>query len=178
MPGNGLAFAAHHLRHRAESSGWAARSHPFISGILASVNRRFRPRSAAVEPRREVITFRAATGWAVPMSGRVEDRVAVEIDAKLRGAQVDAKRVSIHPDISIKDGSRWFHAAPTGLAAEHCYRIVKCGVVRAKDKSQSTHCSCFSQKRWWRRRRPDTCIGSARSQATPRSAVRIGSSCK
>jgi hypothetical protein len=49
MPANGLAFAAPHLRYRSVSSNEAARSHPFISGIIASVSRSFRPRSAAGE---------------------------------------------------------------------------------------------------------------------------------
>jgi hypothetical protein len=51
MPANGLAFAAPHLRYRSVSSNEAARSHPFISGIIASVSRSFRPRSAAVNLR-------------------------------------------------------------------------------------------------------------------------------
>ena len=100
MPANGLAFAVPHPRHRSVSSNEAARPHPFISGIVALGSRRFRPHPAAVEPRFEGVEFGASTRWAVPVPSRVENRVAVELHAERRGAQIDAERFSfdIHPD--------------------------------------------------------------------------------
>src|SRR5260370_5615524 len=57
-------------------------------------------RAIAVEPRLERIEFDAAARRAVPISGRVEDRIAVELHAELRGAQIDAEGVSleVHPN--------------------------------------------------------------------------------
>jgi hypothetical protein len=118
-PAHGLPFAAHRLRHRPVSSNEAARSHPFISGIAAPGSRRFRPHPAAVEPRFEGIEFDTSTRWAVAVPSGVEDRVAVELHAELRGAQIDAERVSfdIHTDFSSR--AKCFCPLPTGPTADN-----------------------------------------------------------
>src|SRR5512136_1061179 len=66
--------------------------HPHAMKVLVQYRLRPRQRSATVEPRLKGIAFSAATRRAVPVSGRVENRVAVEFDAETRGAQISAER--------------------------------------------------------------------------------------
>ena len=74
--------------------------HPHAMKVL--VQYQLRQRAATVEPRLKGIAFSAATRRAVPVSGRVENRVAVQFDAETRGAQISAERFpfDVHPDLS------------------------------------------------------------------------------